>query len=57
MGDIEAMKEYILDALETADPYTVQQIYWFLNGETEDWKEVIPYLIQRKGGMYALLYR
>lgn len=36
MGDIEAMKEYILDAIETADPYTVQQIYWFLNGETED---------------------
>ena len=50
------MIDYITERLQTADDFTVEQVFEFL-AETEYWKEVIRYLIQRKGGMYALLYR
>ena len=45
----EEMKEYIEEALETADEYVIQQIYEFLQ-EVEYWKEVIQASNLSKGG-------
>ena len=45
----EEMKEYIEEALETADEYVIQQIYEYLQ-EVEYWKIMLPAWLFEKGG-------